>query len=80
MKSKSFKITGPQLAALRLAEKDGSLILGGLDATPGLSKRVVWNLYNKGWLQWHSGSHQRHASEWLLTDAGRKVLAENEAC
>lgn len=68
------KLTPAQENALRVCAKDVSIVIGSIDATPGISYCVVKRLVAKGLLKWSAAGHMHAHSEWVLTDAGREWL------
>lgn len=70
-----MKPTAKQLDLLRTAIKDGTVISGGIDETPGLSTRVLNICIDRKWLEYTTGpQHPYIASFWRITKAGRKVV------
>lgn len=67
-------ITTIQLRTLQAAERDGTLVIGGIDATPGVRWVVVKRLAERGYLRWRAPRGLVEHSEWVLTDLGRKLL------
>lgn len=70
------KLTPAMLRVLAAAVKDRSIVIGGLDATPGVRMDVVRRLAAAGLLRWVACADPCAKSEWKPTEAGRAALAQ----
>lgn len=69
------KLTVPQVFVLRAAARDGTVVLGGIDATPHVRRAVVYRLARMELLKWWPPHSWYEESQWKLTDKGRQALA-----
>lgn len=67
-------MTPAQLRTLRTAARDRSIIIGGIDGTPGVRRDVVRKLYALGYLRWVAAAGFHAESEWKPTPEGLEAL------
>lgn len=69
------KLTAAQQRVLHIANRDGSIIFGGIDATPGVRRDVVTRLAQLKLLTWKAPTSLHEESCWVLTTAGKTYLS-----
>ena len=70
------RLTPVQRRVLERADRDGHIVLGGIDATPGVRPDVVYRLLNMGLLRWQP-MPSFFSDGYVLTDEGREILNGN---
>lgn len=69
------KLTPAQQKAIDTCAHHRSLVIGGLDATPGLRRDIVRKLHALGLLKWVAPASDYEESEWVLTDSGKAAVS-----
>jgi hypothetical protein len=69
------KLTPAQQRLIDTCHEHRTLIVGGLDETPGINRGVVRRLHSLGLIKWQAPSSIYEESEWVLTDAGKAAVS-----
>jgi hypothetical protein len=63
-----MKLTKAQQRTLDTAKRDGTIIIGGIDATPNIRRDVVMRLFRLGLLRWKAPASLNEESAWVATE------------